>query len=144
MRGVAMFIYQAGPLFSEAERMWHMNFMQELLALNFDVFWPGAYFTSEKLASLGSNAAKVILDTNRARIDQADIVFALLDGPQVDDGTAWEIGYAYAHKKTILGLRTDIRSVGDTQNSSVNAMINASVTLFTSKKDILSYLKNLK
>jgi hypothetical protein len=29
----------------------------------------------------------------KSNLDDADMVIALLDGPQVDDGTAWEIGY---------------------------------------------------
>lgn len=29
----------------------------------------------------------------KSHLDDADMVIALLDGPQVDDGTAWEIGY---------------------------------------------------
>jgi nucleoside 2-deoxyribosyltransferase len=36
------------------------------------------------------------------------MVIAILDGPQVDDGTAWEIGYFYARKSSeqkIVGIR---------------------------------------
>jgi nucleoside 2-deoxyribosyltransferase len=36
---------------------------------------------------------------------------AILDGSQVDDGTAWEIGYAYARGLPVWGLRTDFRTV---------------------------------
>ena len=38
---------------------------------------------------------------DRAAIDACDVVVALLDGAQVDDGTAWEIGYAYAKGKPV-------------------------------------------
>jgi nucleoside 2-deoxyribosyltransferase len=37
-------------------------------------------------------------------------LIALLDGSQVDDGAAWEIGYLYARKspeQKIIGIRTD-------------------------------------
>lgn len=37
--------------------------------------------------------------------------FAVLDGVDVDSGTAWEIGYAYARGKPIIGLRTDFMSL---------------------------------
>jgi len=53
-------------------------------------------------------------------------VVALLDGPQVDDGTAWEIGYAHARGIPVIGIRTDFRQAGDVPGASVNAMIHAS------------------
>jgi nucleoside 2-deoxyribosyltransferase len=34
---------------------------------------------------------------------------AVCDGSQVDDGTAWEIGYAYGRNIQIFDLRTDAR-----------------------------------
>ena len=40
-------------------------------------------------------------------VDASDLVVAVLDGVDVDSGTAWEIGYAYAKGKPVIGLRTD-------------------------------------
>jgi len=37
------------------------------------------------------------------------MVVALLDGPEVDAGTAFELGYAFAQKKPIFGILTDWR-----------------------------------
>jgi len=42
---------------------------------------------------------------------KAEAVVAVCDGPQVDDGTAWEIGYAYGRNIQVFGLRTDARLV---------------------------------
>ncbi|MCS7185269.1 MAG: nucleoside 2-deoxyribosyltransferase [bacterium] len=42
-------------------------------------------------------------------LDNAKVVVALLDGPDVDSGTALELGYAYAHGKEIFGLLKDWR-----------------------------------
>jgi hypothetical protein len=56
-------------------------------------------------------------------------MIALLDGPQVDDGTAWEIGYFYAKKspeQKIIGIRTDCRRAGESEGALVNAMIECS------------------
>jgi len=53
----------------------------------------------------------------------------LLDGPQVDDSTAWEIGYFYARKSSgqkIIGIRTDFRRAGESSGAVVNAMIECS------------------
>ena len=41
-----------------------------------------------------------------------DMVIALLDGPQVDDGAAWEIGHFYSKRspeQKIVEIRTDFR-----------------------------------
>jgi nucleoside 2-deoxyribosyltransferase len=59
----------------------------------------------------------------------ADIVIAILDGSQVDDGTAGEIGYFYARKfpeQKIIGIRTDFRRAGESRGAVVNAMIEGS------------------
>ena len=53
-------------------------------------------------------------------------MIALLNGPQVDDGTAWEIGYFYARKspeQKIIGIRTDFRRAGESSGAIVNSMI---------------------
>jgi nucleoside 2-deoxyribosyltransferase len=46
-------------------------------------------------------------------LNSSDIVVAVLDGVDVDSGTAWEIGYAYAKGKPVIGLRTDFRTLSD-------------------------------
>ncbi len=56
-------------------------------------------------------------------IDEAELVVAVLDGAACDDGTAFEVGYAYAKGKRILGLRTDFRNVGE-HGGAVNLMLS--------------------
>lgn len=60
---------------------------------------------------------------NTASIDRADAVFAILDGVDVDSGTAAEIGYAFARGKYVAGLRTDFRLAGDNPGSIVNLQV---------------------
>jgi nucleoside 2-deoxyribosyltransferase len=50
-----------------------------------------------------------IFQTNLAALAKAEAVVAVCDGAQVDDGTAWEIGYAYGRNIQVYGLRTDSR-----------------------------------
>ena len=38
-------------------------------------------------------------------IDECDVIFAVLDGTDVDGGTATEIGYSFAALQPILGYR---------------------------------------
>lgn len=61
--------------------------------------------------------------SNAERIDRSDAVFAILDGVDVDSGTAAEIGYAFARGKVVCGLRTDFRLAGDNHGAIVNLQV---------------------
>ncbi len=121
-----MRIYQAGPLFTAAEISWHKDFKKQLADAGYVVQWPGDFFKQQEIDSWGADAPKRIMEKDKAAIDACDVVVALLDGAQVDDGTAWEIGYAYAKGKPVVGIRTDFRNGGDTSHGRVNAMIAGS------------------
>lgn len=66
--------------------------------------------------------------TNAERIDKSDAVLAILDGVDVDSGTAAEIGYAYAKGKRVYGLRTDFRLAGDNLGAIVNLQVEYFIT----------------
>ncbi len=61
--------------------------------------------------------------TNAESIQACDGVLAVLDGVDVDSGTASEIGYAFALGKRIYGLRTDSRLTGDNAGTVVNLQV---------------------
>lgn len=60
---------------------------------------------------------------NAEAIRECQIVMAVLDGTDVDSGTASEIGFAYALGKRIYGYRGDIRRSGDNDGSMVNLQV---------------------
>ena len=60
---------------------------------------------------------------NQRAIDRADAVVAVLDGADVDSGTAAEIGYAFALGKRIVGYRGDFRLAGDNEAAVVNLQV---------------------
>jgi len=60
---------------------------------------------------------------NEEAIRECQIVMAVLDGTDVDSGTASEIGFAYALGKRIFGYRGDIRRSGDNDGSVVNLQV---------------------
>jgi hypothetical protein len=60
---------------------------------------------------------------NCEMIKGAAAVLAVLDGPDVDSGTAAEIGYAGALGVPVIGLRTDIRLSGDNPATTVNLQV---------------------
>lgn len=73
----------------------------------------------ERLAEINSELGR----KNVESIDRADGLFAILDGVDVDSGTAVEIGYAFARQKYICGMRTDFRMAGDNHGSIVNLQV---------------------
>ena len=113
-------IYLAGPLFSEAEQDWMRKLKRSMEAAGHGVVWPQE--------GGQRNTPREIFEGCRRLLDECDILVAVLDGPQVDDGTAWEIGYWYAKKgpERIFGIRTDFRKAGETHESVVNAMVEMS------------------
>ena len=68
-------------------------------------------------------------------LKKSDIVVAVLEGTDIDSGTAWEIGYAYAKGKPVIGLRTDFRI--QTPGERVNLMIQESLTEYADSVEVL-------
>ena len=64
-----------------------------------------------------------IAERNEKAIEQSDGLVAVLDGPDVDSGTAAEVGYAYARGRTIIGYRGDMRLAGDNEAAIVNLQL---------------------
>ena len=141
-------IYLAGALFSEAERDWHLKTKQLLLdeaekrKKELALIWPYELITQEEIAFLGKKARFEIFNRCKKGLDKSNIVIALLDGTQVDDGTAWEIGYFFGTKAAdykIIGIRTDFRSAGESNDAIVNAMIEmACDKIVYNRKELLS------
>jgi nucleoside 2-deoxyribosyltransferase len=62
-------------------------------------------------------------ENNAQDIRKADGVVAVLDGVDVDSGTAAEIGYATALGKWVIGYRSDFRRTGEDETSEVNLQV---------------------
>ncbi len=119
-------IYLASPLgFAESTRHF-MEHLIERIAPHVEVTnpWDDTRFEQEfaRIAELDSrreaHAALIRINTELGRanaesIRSANGVVGILDGADVDSGTASEIGYAYALGKRCYGLRTDFRLAGD-------------------------------
>lgn len=60
---------------------------------------------------------------NEKAIRECQLVVAVLDGIDVDSGTASEVGFAYAIGKRIYGYRGDFRMAGDNEGSLVNLQV---------------------
>ena len=86
-----MRVYLAGPLFTPYERRYLDECAARLRERGFEVFVP-----HEHALALGNTTAAEIFAKDVEGLAGAEAVLALLDGPQVDDGTACEVGLFYA------------------------------------------------
>ena len=146
-----MKIYFAGPLFTEAERAWIISVKEKIEALARElgqpvrVVWPYELVSREDATAMGPRAKYEIFRLCREELKDTDLLLALLDGPQVDDGTAWEIGYFYAVRREnaeIIGIRTDFRHAGETETGRVNTMIECSCDEITWRtEDLLNAVR---
>lgn len=129
-------IYVAGPLgFSEAGRYFlYTCLIPEIQKLGFEVIDPWKSPASEQMKKVlempNTNKLDALRAVNeqiaeacRIGIDECDGVVAVLDGTDVDSGTAAEIAYAYAKGKPVIGYRGDFRISSDNEAAVVNIMI---------------------
>jgi nucleoside 2-deoxyribosyltransferase/predicted secreted protein len=126
-------IYLAAPLFSEAERTYNATLSDLLKQHLFEVFLPqeAGDDTDTRV-----NAEQVrIFSKNKDDLNRADIIVAVIDGADADSGTAWEMGYAYAHNKPVIAVRTDFRRVG--MHEQVNLMLEESSKVVSSTIELL-------
>ncbi|MDV0445584.1 hypothetical protein MmiAt1_11690 [Methanimicrococcus sp. At1] len=127
-------IYLAGALFSEAERTFNKNLQKMMLDSGFSVFLPQEDAEDNKDQRDDRNQSS-IFNNCFGGLQKSDLVVAVLEGVDVDSGTAWELGYAYAQKKPIIGIRTDFRI--QTPDERVNLMIQETLTEFVDNADDL-------
>jgi len=123
-----MKIYLAGPLFTPYERTFLEQTAQRLRDEGFQVFVP-----HEEILAVRSNGADVtaavVFDKDFEGLAWADAVVALLDGAQVDDGTACEVGMFHAlmlsdpTKKGIVGWATDFRTQRGHEGKGLNLFV---------------------
>ncbi|MDI6806699.1 MAG: nucleoside 2-deoxyribosyltransferase [Candidatus Aenigmarchaeota archaeon] len=138
-------VFLASPLFSESEIWFDKQMVSLMEKLGFKVFW--SWRDERELRKRkeleGKDWTYKIYVLNRELIDKCDMVVACLDGSDVDSGTAWEIGYAVANKKPVIGIKTDGRLHG--KNQVVNLMIQESVSkIVKSLKELEEELRKFR
>jgi nucleoside 2-deoxyribosyltransferase len=153
----------ASPLgFSQAGRHFYAGVLVPFVrGLGYEVLDPWALADAGRIAAVQAmpygtarREAWRALDreigaTNRAAIDAAHGVVAVLDGVDVDSGTAAEIGYAFARGKLIVGYRGDFRLSADNEGSTVNLQVEYFIresggTIVERYEDLAPALASLK
>ena len=131
-----MKVYLASPLGFAASTKHYMDELERaLVGTGIDVHNPwksdfGAEFQqasvipdhAARVAALGRVNTRVAR-ANEEAIRAADMILAVLDGVDVDSGTASEMGFAFALGKRVHGLRTDTRLIGDNEGSVINLQV---------------------
>jgi nucleoside 2-deoxyribosyltransferase/predicted secreted protein len=131
-------VYLAAPLFSEAERSYNRS-IEELLRKNFfDVYLPQQAGNDSEIRE--KEEQRLIFLKNLKALENADIIVAVIDGADADSGTAWEMGYAFACGKKVIGLRTDFRRSGN--HEKVNFMLEESAIVVTNANQLLDEIKS--
>ncbi len=102
-----MKIYVAGKLWDEKDREKVEEIDSLCKSLGHETFLPhrdaGVYEEGKD--------ADVIFKKDRDMVDWCDLVVALLDWQGISSGTAWELGYAYAKNKKVIGIVEDKKSL---------------------------------
>ena len=119
-------VYFAAPLFTQQERRWNRQVAEALAAeLDCEVVLPQDFACGDR-----KNDPRHFGEIFRsciAGLERCDVVVAVLDGPDADSGTAFEMGYAYALGKPVVGVRTDFRRQ---QERGTNIMLSRSCQAF--------------
>lgn len=131
-----MKVYLASPLGFAASTKHYMDELERALAgteITVHNPWKGDFGPefqranaipdhAERVAALGHVNTRVAR-ANEEAIRASDMVLAVLDGVDVDSGTASEMGFAFALGKRVHGLRTDTRLIGDNAGSVINLQV---------------------
>jgi nucleoside 2-deoxyribosyltransferase len=119
-------VYLAGPLFTAGERAFNQDLASRISAAAarraIAVLLPQAFCSH--LEGDGAPDFPAIRRACLAHLAKADLVLAILDGPDIDSGTAYECGVAFAKGIPAIGLRTDLRPA---EHGVGNCMITAPI-----------------
>lgn len=112
-------IYIAGALFSIAERS-YLDWLVAELARSCQLDSQTNFYLPHRDTNQKKDSVS-IYEADKAALEHANLVIAVIDGSDIDSGTSWEIGYANGIGIPVIGLRTDKRT-------NVNLMISTSLT----------------
>lgn len=123
-----MKIYFAGPLFTPYEREFISKSAVKLREHGIDPFVPHESPKEERPDDTRSKA-KRCFDNDFGGIHKANAILAIINGTEVDDGTACEIGIFYTlmqtdpTKKGIVALHDDYRTQTSGEGKGLNAFV---------------------
>ena len=136
-------VYIAAPLFSDAERTFN-ELVAQTLAEWVDVYLPqrdGGLMSEMIRSGIPSDvAARCVFRGDINAIHQADCLIAILDGRAIDEGVAFELGFAFSLSKRCVGIQTDSRRLASWGNNPM--IVGALEYVFHSVEDLLLWIRS--
>jgi len=135
-----MKVFLATPLFNEAEREFNSEIAKKLREKGFEVWLA----QEAPFIQQGTHKEKkMIYEGDILALKECDMVVTVLDGMEVDSGVAYEMGYAKALGKPIIGLKTDYRTFSKMEK--VNLMLEVLlIKICKSVDEIIDLLLGMK
>lgn len=149
-------VYIAGPLFNSEENDHNKQLARMFRDAGYDVFNPieDGIEGASQMNTPAAELVKTIYELDRKRVRQSRIFVANVNGPQVDDGTAVEIGIASESQKArqeqnldegvevMIGYFNDTRSL--TPNMPRNPLVLGPFlrepnTVLRTREEVLDY-----
>ncbi len=101
-----MLVYIAEPLFTPGDRKYAEEIDEIVRKFGFETYLP---HRDAGVFIRGKSSSETFFKNDLSYLENCAFVVAILNGTDVDSGTAWEIGYAYAKGKPIYGIIEDTR-----------------------------------
>jgi len=135
-----MKVFLAAPLFSEAEREFNSQTAKRLREKGFEVWLA----QEASFIQQGTHKEKkTIYEGDISALKTSDVLVAVLDGLDVDAGVAFEIGYAKALEKPIIGLKTDYQTFSGMEE--VNLMLEVPlIEICKNANEVIDLLSRMK
>lgn len=135
--------YLASPLFNYRERAFNTE-LADRLSRQCEVFLPqrdGLLLAELLSAGVPLSVAETrIFERDRSALNRCELLIAVLDGAHIDEGVAFEIGYASARGCLCLGLQSDSRRALPSGN---NPMIGRALSgIFVDVEDLIRFISN--
>ena len=135
------FAYLAAPLFNERERRFNSE-IADALSSCCEVFLPqrdGLLLADLLREGVSLDVAETrIFERDRIALSQCNLLIAVLDGAHIDEGVAFEVGFANARGALCLGLQSDVRRALPSGN---NPMIGRAMSaIFTDVAPLIAFL----
>ncbi len=132
-------LYWAGPLFTQAERIWNRRCAEALRNKGYLVILPQDEATSF-VTSVGIDARGIAEHCYRQSVE-CDVMVVVLDGADSDSGASVEAGIKICHRRManseskIIGIRTDFRASEDGQLNAMFRLLDEVVYFPSSNED---------
>ncbi|WP_414838960.1 nucleoside 2-deoxyribosyltransferase [Carnobacterium sp. TMP28] len=114
--------YFASPLFSEMELMYNQYLVRKIRELypELELYVPQEQMEINDKSAYADSIMIAKMDTEQ--LVSSQLMIAVLDGVSIDVGVATEIGVAYQAGIPIIGLYTDSRQQGATNQKKLDAL----------------------